>query len=105
MIVAVYARRMMFVSTIGHPLDDVAAMLGYVHVDPTAHAHGPRPFRCGVDPSQRVLQRRITRCIPRTFDQELLLFHAVSRASPNIARAYTNSRTSAFSDFRDSCSL
>src|ERR1700694_4470768 len=77
------ARRMMLVSAFWHPLDNVLAMFGDVHFDPTAYAHAPRSFRRVVDSGKRVLQRWIMRCVRPTFDQESLRFHTVSRASAN----------------------
>ena len=52
---------MVLVPRVWHPLDDVQAMLGDIHFDPTAYAHAPRPFRCVVDTGKRILQLGITR--------------------------------------------
>src|ERR1700680_4529916 len=70
---------MVLVPRIWHPLDDVQAMLGDIHFDPTAYAHAPRPFWCVVDTGKRILQLGITRQVRPTLDQVPLLFHAVSR--------------------------
>src|SRR2546428_11211969 len=93
------------VPRVWHPLDDIQAMLGHIHFDPTTLAHAPGAFRSIVDTSKRVLQRWITRRVRPTVDRESLLFHAVSHASPNFTGAYTNSRTTAFSGFIDSWSF
>jgi hypothetical protein len=46
---------MVLVPRVWHPLDDVQAMLGYIHFDPTTLAHAPGTFRTIVDPSKGIL--------------------------------------------------